>query len=96
MRFSRVENSIYRASKCQRTILLKINRSVSLSNSSTEMILKCLRKRGVTLFPEYRGDSIEHTIYNRDKQKNTTTNNFSQWATRKEAENIAAVIVFGE
>lgn len=52
----------YRASKCHNTILLKIDRRVSLSNSSTEIILKCRKKRGVIFRPEYCGESMEHMI----------------------------------
>lgn len=44
-------------------ILLKIDRRDSFSNSSIEMMLKCRKKRDVTLRPAYRGDSIEHMIY---------------------------------
>lgn len=68
----------YRASRCQRIILLKMKRKVSLSNSSIEMILKCLRKRGVTLLLEKRGDSIAHIICTLDGirkwMKNDTDN----------------------
>lgn len=39
-----------------------MKRNVSLSNSSIEMILKCLRNRGVTLLLENRGASIAHII----------------------------------
>lgn len=54
---------VYRASKCHKTILLKIWRSVASLNSSTEIILKCLKNRDATLCPVNRGDSMEHIIY---------------------------------
>lgn len=39
-----------------------MKRNVSLSNSSIERILKCLRNRGVTLLLENRGASMAHII----------------------------------
>lgn len=61
-------NFFHLASKCHKTILLKIDRRVSSLNSSTEIILKCRKKRGVTLRPERRGESIEHIIYTQKKK----------------------------
>lgn len=68
----------YRASRCHKMILLKMKRKVSLSNSSIEMTLKCLRNRGVTLLLEKCGDSIAHIICTLDGirkwMKNDTDN----------------------